>query len=754
MNLLTVLNSRYRDKFTIALVLLGLFFGAVGMFDPLDVALKASRVKMLPSVPSGKYVFIGVNGHDLEKYGSWPWKRSFQAEILKKSMAAGASRTFIDFDYSGKADPAENRALGEAIKLYGSRVVVFSRPVLRDGIEQMTRPESAVIGGARFFDGKMEFGAHGAVARMPYERRLAGESVRSYAAELADVNGRGDFPVNYGIDASRVPTLSVDELMNGNPNIAGKTVVIGANDRLIGDIKFIPFQGDSAPGAMFGILGAETLELGTPTDFGWLPFFVIGLVAAMFAGMKKSRTLLAVAQICVPAAFMICALVANYGNVFFDVFPGIFIFSTVLLRSRFTKAAKSASIDAQTGLPNSVALCARKNEADQTLVVLALRNYAALTQTLSATEQKVLFVAIAQRIATVGEEKVFRIESDCLAWFSHIDDVDQLHDHLMGLVAILTFPVKLDDRKVGIEVGISVDRQFPAELRHRLAASSEDARNSSALFGFRNPVSEAEIERRVSLGHELREGLNNGQLWVALQPQELLSKGTIVGAECLVRWLHPIRGVIDPDIFIPVAEKSELIADITLFVLSEACRMSEILASGGNDIQLAVNLSPSLFAEANIADKLIDVMRSSGTPSSRIKFEITESGNVAKMRYAQGELNKLKLFGCVLSADDFGTGVSTMENLRAAQVKELKVDKSFVRRMNESKSDEAFLRSIINLAHHLQMTVVAEGVENKSALGALKAMGCEVGQGYFIGKPMRFEDFLNFMGIEKKTKRA
>jgi EAL domain-containing protein (putative c-di-GMP-specific phosphodiesterase class I) len=206
--------------------------------------------------------------------------------------------------------------------------------------------------------------------------------------------------------------------------------------------------------------------------------------------------------------------------------------------------------------------------------------------------------------------------------------------------------------------------------------------------------------------------------------------------EALVRWRHPLRGIVPPDAFIPVAEQSGLIGPLTDFVLTEVARQWRQWVRGGITVSVGVNVSARNLQERDFADRVVALLAEHEVPAHALTVELTESSIMADSGRALACVNALAGAGIRISVDDFGTGYSSLSHLRQLPVREVKIDKSFVMQMDTSAGDATIVRAVIDLARNLELTVVAEGVETESAWQQLTAWGCHRIQGYFLAKPL------------------
>jgi EAL domain-containing protein (putative c-di-GMP-specific phosphodiesterase class I) len=250
---------------------------------------------------------------------------------------------------------------------------------------------------------------------------------------------------------------------------------------------------------------------------------------------------------------------------------------------------------------------------------------------------------------------------------------------------------------------------------------------------------ESHSPARLALAGELRRALEQGELVVYYQPQALVSSGLVTGVEALVRWQHPQRGLVGPDVFVPLAENTGLIGPLTIAVLNSALAQIRIWDSMGVHLDLAVNLSTRSLLDRGLPGVVSRMLANHGLAPQRLELEITESMIASDPERALGVLAQLRSVGVRCALDDFGTGYSSLANLRDLQVERLKIDRSFTQSMADSHPDAVIVTTTIELAHQLGLEVVAEGVETQEAWERLREMGCDLAQGYFLSRPMASE---------------
>ena len=241
---------------------------------------------------------------------------------------------------------------------------------------------------------------------------------------------------------------------------------------------------------------------------------------------------------------------------------------------------------------------------------------------------------------------------------------------------------------------------------------------------------------------EIRAGLDAGQMETFFQPKVTVADRRVVGAECLVRWRHPERGLIQPAAFISVAEEHGLIDDLTMAVFHKAMGHLKEWTRLGHDLKVSVNVSMDNMDRLDLPEVFADIVRQAGVETGRVILEMTESRLMSNIVTSLEIITRLRLKGFDLSIDDFGTGYSSMEKLKQLPFTELKVDRSFVCGATRDSVSRAILESSVQMGHALGMSVVAEGAETQEDWDQLVAVGCDEVQGYFVARPMPAEDFI------------
>jgi EAL domain-containing protein (putative c-di-GMP-specific phosphodiesterase class I) len=251
-----------------------------------------------------------------------------------------------------------------------------------------------------------------------------------------------------------------------------------------------------------------------------------------------------------------------------------------------------------------------------------------------------------------------------------------------------------------------------------------------------DPARDSHSRERISLAADLKEGIERGELELHFQPKADLRTGAIVGAEALVRWRHPERGLLYPDAFVSVAEQTGLMRPLTDAVLEAAVAAASRWAAAGHPIPVAVNLSPRDLVDLNLPVVVEALLARAGATGKLLQIELTEQTLMHEPERVAAVLDRLAAIGVQRALDDFGTGYSSLAYLQRLRVDELKVDRSFVSAMGDDPASETIVRSILDLARGLGLRTVAEGVETSEVQARLTALGCDQFQGFLLARPM------------------
>lgn len=751
-----------RHQLLLWLVLATMLVGITAFGEPLDLSLRALRNKVRAQPVSGEIVVAGIDDDSLDKFGSWPWNRARLAELTQRLFERGADRVFIDV-YLPPLEAKGDARLGETLARYPGRVFVASgmsqhgseEPRQVEPMPEVTRHAETVsdFKWVEFWNG---------VGSVPYRLDIEGRPRRAMEAVLADVDGEvGEtFPIDYSYQLSTVPYVSAATLLQDKPtlDLTGKSVVVGTNSPVVGGMFNLLGHKGRVARAFVVALGAETLRHGRPIVLGWWPAWLLAAAAStglLYASRRKiARAGAAAAFVAITAG----PVALEDAGVVVDVAPAFLLMIAAMVASawiRFGARKRSqGALNPVSGLPTAMSIL-HGDEADPGIVVAArVRHFIDIISALPADYERELVKQIVTRLSlgTAGAQLLHGDDGNFF-WVARSSDSASLIDQFKALQLIFRTPIQVVDKSFDVDVAFGLDQETHMPLSHRLASSLAAAHAASQQgLGWKvhDPAAAGAKEWSLSLLGELDQAIANGQIWVAYQPKLDLTTRLFQGAEALVRWTHVSRGPISPAEFVEIADKHGRIGKITAFVLNEAAHLVKDARQWQPGFTVSVNISPSQLTSREIVEMVKTVLIRHDIPASSLILEVTESAALVEGQIAQDLLDELCAMGVGLSIDDYGTGMSTLEYMRRIPAGELKIDRSFAATLANSAADQAVVRSTIELAHALGMKVVVEGIETAETLFMLTAMGCDIGQGYHIGRPVDGTALLELIEPQKQ----
>jgi diguanylate cyclase (GGDEF)-like protein/PAS domain S-box-containing protein len=417
----------------------------------------------------------------------------------------------------------------------------------------------------------------------------------------------------------------------------------------------------------------------------------------------------------------------------------------------------AAHRDRLTGLPNRLSLeerlaetiaGAEREERGFAVLFLDLDRFKTINDTLGHNPGDEVLREIASRLQAVVREGdvVARPGGDeFIILLPRAGDPSEIQLVAQRLLRALAPPVAAGDRELFVTASIGA-AMYPAHGKHAeaLIAHADAAMyRAKGMGGNRYSMFEPSMETvtvdRLSLEHDLRHAADRGELELRYQPIVTIETNEVVGCEALVRWRHPVRGLIAPDTFIGIAEETGAIVGIDRWVLREACTAAARLRAFVPEFCVSINISSRDLREPDLPDAVARALADGGLPASALSVEVTES--VALDDSVLPVLKRLHALGVNVAMDDFGIGYSSLSYLKRLPVSILKIDRSFVRDVVNDKYDEAIITSIVAIAHGLGFKVIAEGIEDASQLRRIAALGCDEAQGFHLGRPQRLVAF-------------
>lgn len=713
---------------------------------------------------SGDIVVVGIDDRTLGASRNGEFTRRDHAALIRAIGASDPKRLFIDFDYQQPDNYGGLESITAAVRAMGSRVVLAVPTRSVPGTSQTVTifPHSS-------------FGKQATQASIAWEYELwqvwdvplmyeaEGQLLPSFAAVLA--NKRASSPSVFRIDFSyrlesikQYSAIDVIEGKVGARELAGKDVIFAPTASRLSDRHYLPGH-NLTPGAYIHLMAGETLRRGNPVNLGWLlplGLVIVAMTPLLFRNRSRRFSLAALGM----AAVLIAAkgLLATQ---LVTVSIGVSLFYLAVVGAGVSRANRRNSAQREnpvSGLPNFEALRSQMSFGSSTVIAAKVVNFEDLAAFIPGNGIGLLVEQVTRRLQLASQGTTLHHDLDgTFAWLVPYYQHSQIEAQLAGLAALFNAPLTIGDLRVDVAIAFGVNDEFEGSNAQRLAAAmvaAERAIRSRALWTKYTPRQQEDAGWQLSFHSQLEDALTGGDIWVAFQPQYAIASRKLVGVEALARWTHPTRGPIPPDEFIVQAEKSQDIYRLTLFVMDQAIRSAAELRSRGFDIGMSVNLSATLLDNSDLVGTIRVMLTAHHLPPDKLTIEITETAQIENSRQARQTLAQLRRAGIRLSIDDYGTGQSNLEYLTEIEADEIKIDKRFVMTMRDSQRNLEVVKSTIDLAHRLGADAVAEGIEDAPTLALLEQLGCDVGQGYLLGKPQIFSELASSLSASAQSRTA
>jgi diguanylate cyclase len=739
-----------RVRILVWAVLIGLLAGYEEAGQPVEELIKGGRDWIRSRDSDGQTVVVAVDDKTVLRLGA-RFPRRYTAQLIDKVFDHGGKRVFFDQLFQESSSNMDDDILIDSFNRHKGKVFIAAGitmdPLQGDKYSNLL-PSDKFIKSANMVNVTTDRSPF--YTSVPNNFRYEAFNLKTMANELSE-RGRNDFDLHrpdWSIKASTIKTVSFIDIIDGNidKNIFdNKDIIIGGTSVVFKDINTIVFQG-RIPNVYTHVVAGETFRKGSPINVGWKPAFMISLITAFLILFSKNRKIVKWSIISAIISLSVAPLILDEFLVTADIFAGGLMFSIVAFRGlNARKVMDSVRTNAATGLPNLLALRDLGHCKNETLVALKIRNYAEITASFDENVEKKIVTELRRRIEFSSNPMEMFHTDDTLFWFTHLKMGASLTNHLEGLNALANSALLIDNRMIDVRLTFGIDGDFERPISSRIGSASlcaQEAAQNNDIWKFYDPERQHEAAWQLSLIGQMEQAAANAELWVAYQPKLDLKSDRLIGAEALARWTHPVRGIIQPDEFIIAAERHNRIDKLTAFVLDQALGDANIFRSLEPGFAISVNVSAQLLEMPTLLGMVTTALQKHNFPPENLVLEITETAHLARNRIAISMMEDLRAAGVRLSVDDYGTGNATMDYLKLVPSDEVKIDKIFVVDIDNNKEDRIMVQSTIELVHALGRKVVAEGVETLAAKQQLMALGCDMIQGYLVGKPMAADDFM------------
>ncbi|MEO0883828.1 MAG: EAL domain-containing protein [Pseudomonadota bacterium] len=423
------------------------------------------------------------------------------------------------------------------------------------------------------------------------------------------------------------------------------------------------------------------------------------------------------------------------------------------LESARQRAERLSHEDAETGLPNRRALefllmQNRWSNDKGGIASFVIRRFTDIQSAVGYAEANQLVNEVAARISQLFPEGlVARIDERTLAMPIDVADLDATLESLSAIVLACARPVILSRGAIDVQLvgGLAVtDERSPINIIDRARIAVDQAIECERDVGLFDSEDYGDPTETLSLMTEMIAAMDSGDFYVVYQPKYDIKSGEINGLEALARWNHYIKGPISPAVFIPAAEATGRIAVMTEWVIRKILEEQQTMRACGINARISINISGRLLNDKRFVSRALDLLKRTDAP---LCFEVTETMVIQNPKQALETIGKFRDHGVSISIDDYGTGLSSLSYLKQIPAHELKIDRTFVKDLLKTSSDRLLVKSTIDLAHALGMTVVAEGIEDFGTLRALAGLGADEAQGFCISHPHRLDHWVDNVGV-------
>lgn len=453
--------------------------------------------------------------------------------------------------------------------------------------------------------------------------------------------------------------------------------------------------------------------------------------------------------------------------IYLGVISAIAFKLTVMERQHTQDLIAQSRKDPLTGLANRIAIDEiltreisrdRRHDEHSAILYLDLDNFKDINDKLGHSSGDRLLERVAMRIrAILREEDVpARLSGDEFLILLPNSSAEKSSLVAQRIIDVFAAPFHMSGQDIAVSASIGIcifpdnGNDSSALLQSADAAMYEAKRQGRNRFVFYREELGERIRQRLQLQHDFLRALQQHEFFLHYQPLVDLENGKIIGAEALVRWMDPQKGLRNPAEFIPFAEESGVILLLGEWVLKTACLQAKSWADQGHNIHIAVNLSTRQFQDPDLFAKISDALLEAELPPAKLELEITESASMHDPEASIQTMDKLKSIGIKIAIDDFGTGYSSLAYLKRIPADIIKIDRSFVRGIQNDQDDLAIVRAILALGNSLEKRCLAEGIETSEHFAILKSLGCHFGQGYWMSKPIPAKEFSNLLTADQR----
>lgn len=754
---LRTLYASERLRHAVIAIALAALFSAATIFRPVDIGIWSMQSKMFDKQPSGDIALVTLDSTD-HSTGAVVANRTL-IETLEKLESESARQVVIDFPIRKSGDVAVDRELRDVLVDLGDKAVL-TRTVRTDWLESRAVAETDPYFSRTLREASSDYETDFLDFVWGIDPSYADAKSRLPAlwAVLADEGEQqGAIQPDYTISIASIPVGSSSALLSGlTVNMSGRTVVLGATGSPARSVK-MPNRG-FVNSSFVHIVGAETAKRGGGQFYDWGPtlacFAIAFLVMLLLNKAGSHRRIGYALWMCAIAV----AIIGAAGLGIRAIFTGPLGFAGVYFVLRLTANFKRRHlhVEPRSGLPNFVAMnrdiASHAGGEEIAIVVAKIARLDAIFATLSQADQGRYLRQIASRL-TLGEQSqaIYYDGGKNFAFVLPVAAFPDLQGHLEGLRAIASQSISVAKRDIDVSMTIGVDQSYdktPAKRLNSAISAADQAREAYRPVFIISDFETDSEDWDYSLQARLEDALSQDRIAIKLQPQASLQTGAIIGAEALARWVDEERGDISPARFILQCERVGRLDDLTKRITHKALRAADSLHSDGLTPQISLNVSAIQFVDHRIADLLEENLMASAIDPRQLTIEVTETARIDDFATARAVFERIRATGVRFSIDDFGIASANFDALSKLPFDEVKIDQAFVQQIHQSVMARSIVATMIQLAADTGLVSVAEGIESRETYSMLKEMGCAVGQGYYIARPLTLSEFREMLVLQ------
>ncbi|MGL5838091.1 MAG: EAL domain-containing protein [Sphingorhabdus sp.] len=722
--------------------------GAVGMFNPISLALNVAQSSLKTKPVSGDIVVVGIDSQSIGKIGRWPWPRDKQAELLQKIDSYNPKAVHLDIGYQGKTTKNADSALRSVIANMKAPISVIAL-ASREGNGEVNTifSHTDAVGDVNTTTPFAPY-HFGYIWELPISLKTERGVLRSPAAEIADFDAKlTNFRINYTYDPRTVPVISAEKILSrsvSHARIHNKTVIIGITDVSQNDVHSMPGWGQRA-GVLFQVLGAETLKSGLPLEAGWISFFLVAILVVIAfltqSGLHHSNRISWTAGIGILAASTWLTLL-HIGN---DPLPAVALIAACGIYIGRQKAALVRSQRHQTtGFSDMTGYAVEEVLSNSLFVAAVVKRGAASRGYILENDDTQIMKEVGRRLSMIVDERqLTHNEDQQFLWEMPVLSTERLAEHFEGLRRLFSSPIILDQREIDVNIFLGVDRDTSTNIKRRMESAleaSKAARDSDIAFkiattnGFKEQL-------KIAFLDEFDHAVRNGDIALTFEAQQNLTDGEVGSARISMRWTHPAHGEISStDLFAHASETGNLQV-VSLHLCRQAIEHATRIAAIKPGFILCMKISATVII-SNEFEKFIrgSAAHSLANPEN-IMFEIIDLQAFQYRAETKRAVATIKKLGFKIAIGNFGSDTKDTDLISTFRPDEICMPNSYAMALVGSTLAQIGIDATLRIASAYNIDTMAEDVNDRHLLNELKRRGCMKARGRIISMALNFNDF-------------